>query len=137
MRLLVQPPDSIVPLVRAIDSAKKSIEIVIFRFDRREIERALQNAVNRGIFVHALIARTNRGGEESLRNLEMRLLDAGVTVARTADELIRYHDKLLIVDRSPYYYWRGYQFDAMVVGLEGTLYLGESERRSHLFLFLP
>jgi hypothetical protein len=44
---------------------------------------------------------------------------------------------LLIVDRSPYYYWRGYQFDAMVVGLEGTLYLGESERRSHLFLFLP
>jgi hypothetical protein len=44
---------------------------------------------------------------------------------------------LLIVDRSPYYYWRGYQFDAMTVGLEGTLYLGESERRSHLFLLLP
>ncbi len=44
---------------------------------------------------------------------------------------------LLIVDRSPHYYWRGYQFDAMAVGLEGTLYLGESERRGHLFLFLP
>lgn len=44
---------------------------------------------------------------------------------------------LLIVDRSPHYYWRGYQFDAMTVGLEGTLYLGESERRSHLFLLLP
>ncbi len=103
MRLLVQPLDSIVPLVRAIDSAKKSIELVIFRFDRREIERALQNAVNRGVFVHALIARTNRGGEEGLRRLEMRLLDAGVTVARTADDLLRYHDKLLIIDRSILY----------------------------------
>jgi hypothetical protein len=44
---------------------------------------------------------------------------------------------LLIVDRSPYYYWRGYQFDSMATGLDGTVYLGESERRSHLFLFIP
>jgi hypothetical protein len=44
---------------------------------------------------------------------------------------------LLIVDRSPYYYWRGYQYDCMVTGTDGTLYLGESERRSHLFLFIP
>lgn len=100
MKLLVQPLDSIVPIVRAIDSAKKSVELVIFRLDRHEIELALQNAVNRGVFVHALIARTNRGGEESLRRLEMRLLDAGVTVARTSNDLIRYHDKMLIIDRS-------------------------------------
>jgi len=44
---------------------------------------------------------------------------------------------LLIVDRSPFYYWRGQQFDAMVTGQDGTVYLGESERRSHLFLFIP
>jgi hypothetical protein len=44
---------------------------------------------------------------------------------------------LLIVDRSPYYYWRGYQFDCMVTGADGTIYIGESERRSHLFLFIP
>jgi phosphatidylserine/phosphatidylglycerophosphate/cardiolipin synthase-like enzyme len=29
----------------------------------------------------------------------MRLLEAGITVARTADDLIRYHDKFLIIDR--------------------------------------
>jgi phosphatidylserine/phosphatidylglycerophosphate/cardiolipin synthase-like enzyme len=29
----------------------------------------------------------------------MRLLGAGITVARTADDLVRYHDKFLIVDR--------------------------------------
>ena len=43
---------------------------------------------------------------------------------------------LLIVDRSPYYYWRGQQFDAMTTGKDGTLYIGESERRSHLFLYI-
>jgi hypothetical protein len=44
---------------------------------------------------------------------------------------------LLIADRSPYYYWRGQQFDAMTMGKDGTLYIGESERRSHLFLYIP
>ncbi|MCK9413286.1 MAG: hypothetical protein M0Q53_13365 [Prolixibacteraceae bacterium] len=44
---------------------------------------------------------------------------------------------LLIVDRSPYYYWRGQQFDAMTTGLDGTIYMGESERKSHLFLYIP
>jgi len=44
---------------------------------------------------------------------------------------------MLAVDRSPYYYWRGQQFDCMTTGLDGTIYLGESERKSHLFLFFP
>ena len=44
---------------------------------------------------------------------------------------------LLIVDKSPHYYWRGQQFDAMTTGKDGTIYLGESERRSHLFQYIP
>ena len=44
---------------------------------------------------------------------------------------------ILAVDRSPYYSWRGYQFDSMTTGLDGTIYIGESERHSHLFLYLP
>jgi cardiolipin synthase A/B len=99
VRCLVQPGDSIQPLLQAISAAKKSIEIVIFRFDRREIERALAGAVARGVRVRALIAYTNRGGEKNLRELEMRLLAAGVTVARTDNDLVRYHAKLMIVDR--------------------------------------
>src|ERR1700720_559565 len=99
MKLLIQPGDSITPLVKAIDGAKKSVEIFIFRFDRSEIERALNNAAGRGVFVHALIAYTNRGGERNLRRLETRLLAAGVTVARTSNDLARYHGKLMIIDR--------------------------------------
>lgn len=99
MKLLTQPDDGIAPLISAIQSAKKSIEIFIFRLDWNEIEAALKAAVKQGVFVHALIAHTNRGGEKQLRNLELRLLEAGASVARTAGDLIRYHYKMIIVDR--------------------------------------
>ncbi len=103
MKLIVQPGDGVTPLIKAINQAKERVEILIFRFDRTEIEKALVNAVNRGVFVHALIAYTNRGGERNLRKLEMRLLAQGVTVARTADDLARYHGKMMIIDRRELY----------------------------------
>lgn len=99
MKCLVQPGAGVAPLVEAINHARKSVEIVIFRFNRSEIERALAAAVLRGVRVHALIAYTNRGGEQRLRDLEMRLLAAGVTVSRTDNDLVRYHGKLMIIDR--------------------------------------
>ena len=99
MKLLIQPEDGVAPLVAAIRKARKSIDIVIFRFDRAEIESGLKDAAERGVSVSALIAYANHGGEKSLRKLEMRLLEAGVTVSRTSDDLSRYHDKLLIIDR--------------------------------------
>ena len=103
VKLLIQPEDGASPLLAAIKKARKSVDIVIFRFDRAEIEAALKAAAKRGVSVSALITYTNHGGEKSLRKLEMRLLDAGVTVSRTADDLVRYHDKLLIVDRRVLY----------------------------------
>ena len=103
VKVLVQPGDSVAPLVQAINNAKSRVEIAIFRFDRKEIEVALGNAVARGVFVHALIAYTNRGGEKNLRKLEMRLLAEGVTVARTANDLARYHGKMMIIDRRELY----------------------------------
>jgi cardiolipin synthase len=96
---MVQPDDGIEPLLTALRSAKKSILILIFRYDRSEIERALVEAVQRGVTVQALIAFTNRGEEKNLRKLEMRLLERGITVTRTADDLVRYHGKMFIIDR--------------------------------------
>lgn len=98
MKLLVQPGDGVGPIVKAIKKAKKKLQIVIFRFDRLEVEKALEDAVKRGVCVASLIAFTNRGGEKNLRKLELRFLERGVTVARTADDLVRYHGKMIIVD---------------------------------------
>lgn len=100
MKLIVQPGDGLDPLLAAVDRAKRSIDIVIFRFDRVELGLALAQAVERGVTVRALIAHTNRGGEKTLRKLEQTLLDAGITVARTADDLPRYHGKMLITDET-------------------------------------
>lgn len=98
MKLIVQPDAGIAPIVTAIKQAKKSIDVLIFRLDRLEIAHALEAAVARGVRVRALTAHTNRGGTKSLRKLEMSLLEAGVTVSRTADDLVRYHGKMMIVD---------------------------------------
>src|SRR5204863_6569907 len=65
---------------------------------RAEIARALESAVARGVHVRALTAHTNRGGTKSLRKLELHLLQAGVTVSRSADDLVRYHGKMMILD---------------------------------------
>ena len=99
MKLLIQPAAGVAPILAAIKAAKKSIEIAIFRFDRRDVEMALKAAAARGVRVTALIAFANRGGEKSLRKLELRCLDAGIAVSRTADDLSRYHSKYILIDR--------------------------------------
>jgi cardiolipin synthase A/B len=102
VKLITQPDDGISPLLLAIKRAKKTIDIVIFRFDRVELEKALAAAVGRGVVVRALVAHTNRGGEKRLRKLESLFLASGVTVCRTADDLTRHHGKMMIVDGELY-----------------------------------
>ncbi len=56
MKLIVQPDDGVAPLLKAIKKATKRIDLVIFRFDVSEIEKALEAAVARGVAVRALVA---------------------------------------------------------------------------------
>src|SRR5579862_3716028 len=99
MRLIVQPDDSVTPLLSLIKNAKESVDMAIFRFDRRDLEKVLKTAMGDGVKVTALIAYSNHGGEKNLRKLEMRFLEAGMTVARSGDDLIRYHNKLIVIDK--------------------------------------
>ena len=112
MELIVQPPDGIKPIVSAVENAQTTLDIAIFRFDLKPVEKAVEAAVKRGVKVRALIAHTNRGGEKRLRQLELRMLQAGVTVTRTADDLARYHAKILIVDREELHVY-GFNFTAL------------------------
>ena len=88
---------------RGHQEREERVEIAVFRFDRTDIETALKAAAARGVKVTALIAFANRGGEQRLRKLELRCLDAGIIVARTSDDLIRYHDKYILIDRRVLY----------------------------------
>ena len=99
MKLIIEPADGVAPLLAAIKRARTSVEIAVFRLDRKDVESALTAAAARGVRVTALIAFANRGGEKLLRQLELRFLAAGITVARTSNDLVRYHGKYILIDR--------------------------------------
>src|ERR1700730_9665396 len=115
MKLIVQPDAGVAPIVTAIKQARATIDVLIFRLDLQEITRGLEAAAARGVVVRALIAHTNRGGEKSLRKLEMRMLEKGITVSRTADDLVRYHGKMMIVDRRVLHVY-GFNYTGLDIG---------------------
>lgn len=99
MKLIVEPDGGIGPILRAIAQATTAIDILIFRLDCKSVTRSLEAAVGRGVAVRAMIARKHQGHSRDLRKLERRLLEAGVVLSRTAGDLVRYHGKMMIVDR--------------------------------------
>jgi len=99
VKLIIEPADGVAPLIAAIKRARTSVEIAVFRMDRKDVETALTAAAAKGVRVTALIAFANRGGEKLLRQLELRFLAAGIIVARTSDDLVRYHGKYILIDR--------------------------------------
>ena len=97
-QLLVQPDDGPAPLLQALDSAKRTLDLYVFRLDDRRVSDALERAVRRKVAVRALVAHTRRGGAFALRKLESRLRKIGVNVSRSDNDLQRYHGKMAIVD---------------------------------------
>jgi phosphatidylserine/phosphatidylglycerophosphate/cardiolipin synthase-like enzyme len=112
VELIVQPADGPKILLDALAGAQKSIDIMIFRMDLKTVERALETAATRGVAVRALIARESSLGDKRLRQLEMRMLEKGVIVARTGDAFVRYHGKMLILDREELHVY-GFNFTAL------------------------
>jgi cardiolipin synthase A/B len=112
MDVIVQPVDGMQPLLDGINSAKKTLDLIIFRLDLKQIEKAIEDAVGRGVNVSALIAHTHSGPDKRLRQLELRMLHKGVTVSRTGDEFVRYHAKMMIVDRDELHVY-GFNYTAV------------------------
>lgn len=44
---------------------------------------------------------------------------------------------MIDVSRRPYCAWQAYRVDAMAIGPEGTIYIGQAERKSRLYLYYP
>lgn len=128
MRLIVQPEDGVVPVVTGIRQAKKTIDMPIFRLDHIEVDKAIKSAVKRGVVVRTLIAHTNTGGEKGLRKLEQRLLATGATVSRTADDLVRYHNKFMIVDGRTLFVF-GFNFTHLDIDRSRSFGIVTSNRR--------
>lgn len=98
MQVIIQPRDGIEPLLKGIRQARRTIQIIIYRLDRLEIEQALVEAAARGVEVRALVTYTNKEDAKDIKKLERRLVERGVHVRRTAEDLVRYHSKVMIID---------------------------------------
>jgi phosphatidylserine/phosphatidylglycerophosphate/cardiolipin synthase-like enzyme len=112
VELIVQPADGIKPLLETLAAAQKSIDMMIFRLDLKPMEKELEAARNRGVVVRTLIAHQGSLGEKKLRQLELRLLDKGILVARTGDAFARYHGKMMIIDREALHVY-GFNFTTL------------------------
>jgi phosphatidylserine/phosphatidylglycerophosphate/cardiolipin synthase-like enzyme len=99
-QVFIQPGSNFDPVLRAMRKARQTIDVVIFRLDETDIEDELRRSVERGLRVRALVAHAARGDTEHLRETEQRLLAAGVSVSRTADDFVRYHGKYVITDET-------------------------------------
>lgn len=128
MKLFVQPEAGVAPIVAAIRSARRSIDLTIFRFDRPDIEDALEAAAARGVTVRALIGHGAHRRASTRRKLEARLSAAGVQVDRTARDLVRYHDKMIIVDRRALYLL-GFNFTRLDMEVSRSFALYTRDRR--------
>lgn len=41
------------------------------------------------------------------------------------------------VNHRPYYAWQAYVVDSLIAGLDGTMYIGQAERKSKLYIYYP
>jgi cardiolipin synthase len=103
MQVIIQPRDGIEPFLEGIKLAEESVEVILYRLDRLEIEQELVAAAVRGVRVHALVTYTNKEDLKDIRKLERRLGERGVKVTRTAEDLVRYHSKMMLIDRRTLY----------------------------------
>jgi cardiolipin synthase A/B len=98
--LIVQPGDSFFPIVEAIDGARRTINITIFRMDDPVIQQALLEAAQRGVRVRALVAANPRGWEKRNRKLLKELKKSGIETKQPSGDSpkTRYHYKIITID---------------------------------------
>jgi hypothetical protein len=105
----------------------------LFRFDPKSLEmenlgKPLNQYRVRGLAFAANGKLYGAGGDDD----EMARLFS-YDPARGVYEMLGMVD----VNHRPYYAWQAYVIDAVAAGKDGTLYLGQSERKSKLYLYYP
>lgn len=100
LSLIVQPGDSFFPIVDAIDGAKTSIKMTIFRMNDPIVREAMTYAVSRGVKVQALVAPASKGWTKKNKKLseELAKVNIEVKVPRARKEIKRYHYKIMTID---------------------------------------
>ena len=97
-QLIVMPDDTIRPIVEAIDSARRSMELCMFVLEHKLLLRALVAARTRGVHVRVMLNLHHRNGQaQNLEAFEL-LRGAGVQVRGCHPRFELTHQKSLVID---------------------------------------
>jgi phosphatidylserine/phosphatidylglycerophosphate/cardiolipin synthase-like enzyme len=96
--LIVMPDDGLGPVLGAIESAQRSLDIKMFLFSEMTLVAAVIAAHRRGVSVRVMLNPARRSGEPENVETRRMLAAAGVEVRDTNPEFIVTHEKSLVID---------------------------------------
>jgi cardiolipin synthase A/B len=97
-KLIVLPDDTAVPLLGAIENARKSIRVKMFLFSDPSLLKALVAAEKRGVDVRVMLNPARRNGEADNLVTKKKLEAAGIEVKDTNPAFDVTHEKSMVVD---------------------------------------
>lgn len=102
--LITEPDDGIAPIIAMIQSARRSIDVVMYTFQDRAIEGALASAATRGVSVRVLLNHgyygAKPGGVGPNEAAYGYLASHGVAVRWTPARFALTHQKTMVIDRT-------------------------------------
>ena len=97
-QIVIDPALRYRAFVDALEAAKQSIDLSIFRCDDPLIVDVLASARARGVRIRTLLTNRAKGGRKQLARLEAALERGGVDVARYRGPCSKYHAKYALID---------------------------------------
>ena len=97
-RLIVLPDDTAQPLLDAIASAKRSLNVRMFLFTDETLLDAVIAAQRRDVKVRVMLNPARRSGESENEGARQKLLDGGVEVRDSHPKFDLTHQKSMVID---------------------------------------
>jgi cardiolipin synthase len=97
--LITEPDDGIAPVLKMVDDAAKSVDLVMYELDDVQVEAALVADERRGVVVRVLLSAGYDGASSTVNGSAYNLLLAhGVAVRWSPSYFSLTHEKSLVVD---------------------------------------
>jgi cardiolipin synthase A/B len=96
--LIVLPDDTPLPLLSAIEAAKKSLRVKMFLFSDPSLLKAVLSAKKRGVDVRVMLNPARRSGEADNEATKKRLERAGIEVRDSNPAFDVTHEKSMVID---------------------------------------
>ena len=96
--LIVLPDDTAQPILDAVSTAKKSLQIRMFLFTDPGLTDSVIAARHRGVKVRVMLNPARRGGESENDETKAKLVAAGIEVKDSNPAFDLTHQKSMVVD---------------------------------------